>query len=49
MYLANAASGVVVLEHGAAVCTIDALDNALTDTVAPVTWLDAKRQAHSTP
>ncbi|HKS52779.1 MAG TPA: PfkB family carbohydrate kinase [Pseudonocardiaceae bacterium] len=49
MYLANAASGVVVLEHGAAVCTIDALHNALTGTVAPVTWPDAKRQAHSTP
>ena len=37
MHLANAASGVVVLEHGAAVCTIDALDKALTGTVAPVT------------
>jgi bifunctional ADP-heptose synthase (sugar kinase/adenylyltransferase) len=37
MYLANAASGIVVLEHGAAVCTIGALDAALADMSTPVT------------
>jgi rfaE bifunctional protein kinase chain/domain len=49
MYVANAASGVVVLEHGAAVCTIDALDKALATAPAPVAWVDAKRQPHRTP
>ncbi|HEX6404887.1 MAG TPA: PfkB family carbohydrate kinase [Pseudonocardiaceae bacterium] len=48
MHIANAASGVVVLEHGAAVCTIGALDKALAGTVAPVTWPGAKQQAHRT-
>lgn len=37
MYLANAASGVVVLEHGAAVGTIGTLRTALADASTPVT------------
>ncbi|MFN2535127.1 MAG: bifunctional heptose 7-phosphate kinase/heptose 1-phosphate adenyltransferase [Pseudonocardiaceae bacterium] len=49
MYLANAASGVVVLEHGAAVCTIGALEKALPGTSTPVTLPDARRQPHSAP
>lgn len=36
MYLANAASGVVVLEHGTAVCTIGALETALASASTPV-------------
>jgi D-glycero-beta-D-manno-heptose-7-phosphate kinase len=40
MYLANAASGVVVLEHGTAVCTIDALEIALNGASTPVTLPD---------
>lgn len=44
MYLANAASGIVVLEHGAAVCTIGALDAALAGMPAPVTSPDVKRR-----
>lgn len=44
MYLANAASGIVVLEHGAAVCTVGALDAAIAGTSAPVTSPDVKRR-----
>ncbi len=40
MYLANAASGVVVLEHGAAVCTIGALETALGGASTSVTLSD---------
>jgi bifunctional ADP-heptose synthase (sugar kinase/adenylyltransferase) len=40
MYLANAASGVVVLEHGTAVCTIGALEIALADASMPVKLSD---------
>jgi rfaE bifunctional protein kinase chain/domain len=41
MHLANAASGVVVLEHGAAVCSIGALETALATAPTPLTWPDA--------
>lgn len=44
MFLANTASGIVVLEHGAAVCTIAALDAALAGTSSPVTLPDRKRR-----
>ena len=44
MYLANVASGIVVLEHGAALCPIGALDEALTATSMPVTSPDVKRR-----
>ena len=53
MSLANAASGVVVLEHGAAVCSIDALTTALAGPgdvgKTSVTWADGRRQAHFAP
>lgn len=42
MYLANVASGLVVLEHGAAVCPIGALDEALAVDSMPVTSSDVK-------
>jgi D-glycero-beta-D-manno-heptose-7-phosphate kinase len=44
MYLANVASGIVVLEHGAAVCSIGALDDALAAASMPVTSPDLKRR-----
>jgi rfaE bifunctional protein kinase chain/domain len=44
MYLANVASGVVVLEHGAAVCSIGALDEALAGASMPVTSPGVKRR-----
>jgi D-glycero-beta-D-manno-heptose-7-phosphate kinase len=44
MYLANVASGVVVLEHGAAVCPIGALDDALAAASIPVTSPALKRR-----
>jgi rfaE bifunctional protein kinase chain/domain len=44
MYLANVASGIVVLEHGAAVCPIGALDDALAAASMPVTSPDVKRR-----
>jgi rfaE bifunctional protein kinase chain/domain len=43
MYLANVASGLVVLEHGAAVCPVGALDEALGDTSMPVNPSGVKR------
>ena len=44
MYLANVASGIVVLEHGAAVCTINALDAALVSASMPVASPDVRRR-----
>jgi bifunctional ADP-heptose synthase (sugar kinase/adenylyltransferase) len=43
MYLANVASGIVVLEHGAAVCPIGALDDALGAAPMPVNSFELKR------
>jgi rfaE bifunctional protein kinase chain/domain len=43
MYLANVASGLVVLEHGAAVCPVGALDEALGDASMPVNPSGVKR------
>jgi D-glycero-beta-D-manno-heptose-7-phosphate kinase len=42
MHLANVASGVVVLEHGTAVCTVDALQLALAGASTPVPRSDSK-------
>ncbi|HET9257687.1 MAG TPA: PfkB family carbohydrate kinase [Pseudonocardiaceae bacterium] len=44
MYLANVASGIVVLEQGAAVCSIGALDEALAAASMPVASPDVKRR-----
>jgi bifunctional ADP-heptose synthase (sugar kinase/adenylyltransferase) len=44
MYLANVASGIVVLEHGAAVCPLGALDEALAAVSMPVPPLNVQRR-----